>query len=61
MINWETDNEDFFTVNSEAADLIHLENELTETIAKIIELKLFSSGFVEFFLDATNGSFFVNE
>ena len=39
MINWETDNEDFFTVNSEATDLIHLENELTESITRIIELK----------------------
>jgi hypothetical protein len=61
MIKLELTNEDFFTVNSEATDLIYLENELTETIAKIIELKLFRSEFVEFYLDATNGSFFVNE
>ncbi|MBX2985684.1 MAG: hypothetical protein LC109_07000 [Bacteroidia bacterium] len=61
MINWEQDNEDFFTVNSEANDLIHLENELTETIARIIELQLFRKDFVEFYSDATNGSFFVNE
>jgi hypothetical protein len=61
MINWEKDNEDFFTVNSEATDLIHLENELTETIARIIELNLFKNDFVEFYSDATNGSFFVNE
>lgn len=61
MIKFETTNEGFFTVNSKATDLIHLENELTETIAKIIELKLFSSEFVEFYSDATNGSFFVNE
>lgn len=51
----------FFTVNSEATDLIYLERELTETIATIIELKLFKSEFVEFYSDATNGSFFVNE
>jgi hypothetical protein len=61
MINWGKDNEDFFTVNSEATDLIHLENELTETIARIIELNLFKNDFVEFYSDATNGSFFVNE
>ncbi|MCA6367107.1 MAG: hypothetical protein IM631_02055 [Cytophagales bacterium] len=61
MINWETDNEDIIIVTSEATDLIHLENELTETIAKIIELKLFRRKFVEFYLDATNGSFFVYE
>ena len=61
MINWEKTSEDFFTVNSEASDLAHLENELTETIAKIIELNLFKRNFVEFYSDATNGSFFVNE
>jgi hypothetical protein len=49
MINWEKDNEDFFTVNSEATDLINLENELTETIARIIELNLFNNDFVEFY------------
>ena len=61
MINWEKDKEDFFTVNSEATDLINLENELTETIARIIELNLFNNDFVEFYSDATNGSFFINE
>lgn len=60
-INWKKDKEDFFTVKSEATDLIYLENELTETIAKIIELKLFKKRFVEFYLDGTNGSFFINE
>ena len=61
MINWEKENEDFFNVISEATDLIHLENELTETIERIIELNLFEKDFVEFYSDATNGSFFVNE
>ena len=61
MINWETVNEDIITVTSEATELIHLENELTETIAKIIELKLFHRKFVEFYLDATNGSYFIYE
>jgi len=61
MINWETVNEDIITVTSEATELIHLENELTEAIAKIIELKLFHRKFVEFYLDATNGSYFIYE
>ncbi len=61
MINWATENEEFFTVVSEANDLEQLENELTETLVKIIELNLFKSTLVEFYSDATNGSFFVNE
>ena len=61
MINWETVNEDIIIVTSEATGLNHLENELTETIAKIIELKLFNREFVEFYLDATNGSYFIYE
>ncbi len=61
MINFEIENDTFYTYISEASDLTHLEKELTETIAKIIELDLFQSEFVEFYLDATNGSFFVNE
>src|SRR5574343_1476556 len=61
MILWESDNEDFFTVNSVASNLVQLENELTETIAKIIELGIFNNDYVEFYSDATNGSFFINE
>ena len=39
MINWETVNEDIITVTSEATELIHLENELIEAIAQILDLK----------------------
>ena len=61
MINWKTTDEEFYTVVSDASDLIVLEEELTETIAKIIELNLFKSEFIEIYSDSTNGSFFFNE
>lgn len=61
MINWESDNEGFYTVVSDAINLVQLENELAETIIKIMELKLFSKEFLEFYSDATNGSFFIHE
>ena len=62
MINWEKENDEFYTVIAEAENLTTLEQELTETITKIIELQLFSSSkIVEFYLDATNGSYFIYE
>jgi len=61
MVNWEADDERAFTVISEANDMVQLENELTETIARIIKLNLFKREFVEFYSDATNGSFVINE
>lgn len=62
MINWEKENDEFYTVIAEAENLTTLEQELTETITKIIELQLFiSSKIVEFYLDATNGSYFIYE
>lgn len=62
MINWEKENDEFYTVIAEAENLTTLEQELIETITKIIELRLFSSSkIVEFYLDATNGSYFIYE
>lgn len=61
MINWETKDEEFYSVISEASDLDLLENELNETIIKLIELHIFKSEWIEFFSDATNGSFFIYE
>ena len=61
MINWQKEDDGYFRVVSEASDLVTLENELTETIVKILELRLFKKKFVEFYSDATNGSFFINE
>ena len=48
-------------VVSDANDLIELESELTETIARIIDLNLFLGPGVQFYSDATNGSFFISE
>lgn len=61
MINLETEDGEFYSVISEASDLDFLENELTETIIKFIELNLFNSELIEFYSDATNGSFFIYE
>jgi len=61
MISWKTEDEKFYTVTSEASDLVLLERELIETITKFIKLNLFKSESIEFYSDATNGSFFINE
>ncbi len=61
MISWKTEDEKFYTVTSEASDLVLLERELIETITTFIKLNLFKSESIEFYSDATNGSFFINE
>lgn len=61
MINLETEDGVFYSFKSEKNDLDLLENELTEIIIKFIDLSIFKSEWIEFFSDATNGSFFIYE
>lgn len=61
MISLCKENEEFYSVFSKANSVSELVIELTDTIKQILELQLFKNHNLEFYLDGTNGSYFIYE